>query len=385
MTLIEEEEIAVMVKKTLADALPLSNTPGPVDVTGEGGVAALSLLYIDARGDLFIKEQQNQPLVWDGTDVTIGATNSEYVKISGTGLQFFNGTIERFRIDIPSNDLIFYGDAGEAFFSVQQEDATGDPFINLDATALASDGDAHMSLQSNLDTIFTLSADEDNNNTGDAKITFRIGGASGGAKAGIYVDASESDVFKIESNQSRIELSNAAKRIDLENTDIFSIADQASKVAPGANHSGLTSINGELYAVDAGGTETIIIPHEVGEWTPTIEQSSVAFDGGYTYQFGDYVKIGSLVQASCWIRVAGSSGGSGTVSITGLPFAQNENQYQQVGPVGYNDGLSAALCTRGWVDGSKFTIIDSGITGSNYSGAVGGGELCFTVIYTTDG
>ena len=260
MTLIEEEEIAVMVKKTLADALPLSNTPGPVDVTGEEGFAALSLLYIDARGDLFIKEQQNQPLVWDGTDVTIGATNSEYVKISGTGLQFFNGSTERFRIDIPSNDLIFYGDAGEAFFSVQQEDTDGDPFINLDATALASDGDAHMSLQSNLDTIFTLSADEDNNNTGDAKITFRIGGVSGGAKAGIYVDASESDVFKIESDQSRIELSNAAKRIDLENTDIFSIADTSSPVSPGANHSGLVSKSGKLYAVDSGGNETQLTP-----------------------------------------------------------------------------------------------------------------------------
>ena len=214
MTLIKEdndpltthEEIAEIVKKTLTDALPLSNTPGPVDVAGEEGFAALSLLYLDARGDLFIKDQQNQPLVWDGTDVTIGATNSEYVKISGTGLQFFNGSTERFRIDIPSNDLIFYGDAGEAFFSVQQADVSGDPFINLDATALASNGDAHMSLQSNLNSIFTLSGDEDNNNTGDARITFSIGTA---AKAGIYVDASDSDAFKIESNDGGLNFNNA--------------------------------------------------------------------------------------------------------------------------------------------------------------------------------
>ena len=91
MTLIEEEEIAVIVKKTLADALPLSNTPGPVDVTGEEGFAALSLLYIDARGDLFIKEQQNQPLVWDGTDVTIGPTNSEHITISPSAIDFKDG------------------------------------------------------------------------------------------------------------------------------------------------------------------------------------------------------------------------------------------------------------------------------------------------------
>jgi hypothetical protein len=259
MTLIEEEEIAVMVKKTLADALPLSNIPGPVDVTGEEGFAALSLLYIDARGDLFIKEQQNQPLVWDGTDVTIGATNSEYVKISGTGLQFFNGTIERFRIDIPSNDLIFYGDAGEAFFSVQQEDTGGDPFINLDATALASDGDAHMSLQSNLNSIFTLSADEDNNNTGDARITFRTGAA---AKAGIYVDASDNDIFRVESGHAEMHFSNIAERIDIESTNLFAITNRDAKIIPGSGRAGLTTILGELWATDEGGNETLLSPHD---------------------------------------------------------------------------------------------------------------------------
>lgn len=89
MTLNEEEEVAVIVKKTLADALPLSNTPGPVDVTGEEGFAALSLLYLDARGDLFIKEQQNQPLVWDGADITIGPTNSDHITIDTTSIKFF--------------------------------------------------------------------------------------------------------------------------------------------------------------------------------------------------------------------------------------------------------------------------------------------------------
>ena len=248
-----------VVKEVLANATVMDSTPGPVNVSAEKGWTSMSLLYIDPNGDLFLKEQQNQPLVWDGTDVTIGATDSAYAKISGTGLQFFDGSTERFRIDIPSNDLIFYGDAGEAFFSVQQEDTGGDPFINLDATALASNGDAHMSLQSNLNTIFTLSADEDNNNTGDARITFRIGTA---ARAGIYVDASDDDSFVLTSNIVHMSFSNIADRIDIGSTDIFAIADQASKIAPGANHSGLTSISGELYAVDAGGTETIISPHD---------------------------------------------------------------------------------------------------------------------------
>mgnify|MGYP003148758579 CR=1 FL=1 len=209
-----------------------------------------------------------------------------------------------------------------------------------------------------------------------------------GVNGALRIDMSDSNAFIMESNQASIKFSQAAKRIDLENTDIFSIADQASKVAPGANHSGLTSINGELYAVDAGGTETIIIPHEVGEWTPTIEQSSSSFDATYVIQRGDYVKIGSLVQATCFIRVSGTSSGSGTVSILGLPFADNEDDYQQVGVIGYND-VFANSCTRAWVNGSKMTIIDGAgtpitPTQSNYSGTVGAGDFSLTVTYTTD-
>ena len=328
MTLIEEEEIAVMVKKTLADALPIGNTPGPVDVTGEEGFAALSLLYIDARGDLFIKEQQNQPLVWDGTDVTIGATNSEYVKISGTGLQFFCGSIERFRIDIPNNDLIFYGSAGEAFFSVQQADSGGGPFLHMDATALASDTDVGMSMSSSGNASFILSADEDNDNAGDPKIGWRINSIE---KAGIFVDASDNDYFKIQSNDGEIiflqnaaikcasianfeitddtaavfvadcsgsgdaslqlqisgstkgqmyvdnddndifrvestlaemHFSNTAKRIDIESTNLFAITNQNDKIIPGGGRSGLTTISGDLYAVNEGGTETQISAHD---------------------------------------------------------------------------------------------------------------------------
>ena len=259
MTLNEEEEVAVIVKKTLADALPLSNTPGPVDVTGEEGFAALSLLYLDARGDLFIKEQQNQPLVWDGTDVTIGATNSEYVKISGAGLQFFNGTIERFRIDIPSNDLIFYGDAGEAFFSVQQADSAGGPFLHMDATALASDTHASMSMSSSGNASFILSADEDNDNAGDPKIGWRINSIEKGA---IYVDASDNDIFLILSSQAEMHFSNIASRIDIEETNLFAITNRSAKIVPGSGRAGLTTISGELWATDEGGNETLLSPHD---------------------------------------------------------------------------------------------------------------------------
>jgi len=188
-------------------------------------------------------------------------------------------------------------------------------------------------------------------------------------------------------------------------TSLDYLLKNSSSTTPGHLHTTLGTITtgvwtGTTIAVANGGTGATtasaartalglgtasLEDYEEGTWTPTIEQTGGGgFDGGYSYQFGDYVKIGKVVTASCWVRVAGSSGGSGTVSVLGLPFAKNQNDYQHVGVIGYNDAL-ALNCVRGWVNASKFTIVDTGRTGGNYSGAVAGGELCFTVIYTTDG
>lgn len=247
MTLIEEEEIAVIVKKTLADALPISNTPGPVDVTGEGGFAALSLLYLDARGDLFIKEQQNQPLVWDGTDVTIGPTNSNHVKISGTGFQFFNGTSD--------NAVAEFG------LDLFTDDNTYPVYGVLADSAGIDDKNAGALFKGELNAHIRLWADNAENGLSDPVITFGLTSSSAyAAKGAIRVDNSDGASFKIESSQASIKFSQAAKRIDLESTDIFSIADRSSTVSPGANHSGLVSISGKLWAVDSGGVATQLTP-----------------------------------------------------------------------------------------------------------------------------
>ena len=135
-------------------------------------------------------------------------------------------------------------------------------------------------------------------------------------------------------------------------------------------------------------TTQALTDYEEGEWTPGIEQSSSAFNGTMSYQRGDYVKIGCLVHASCWIRVSGTSTGSGTVSVTGLPFANNEDDYQQVAVIGYNNTL-ATNCTRAWVTSTKMVITDPGPTNGNYSGTVtdagSTSDLSLTVTYTTDG
>ena len=81
-----------VVKEVLANATVMDSTPGPVNVSAEEGWTSMSLLYIDPNGDLFLKEQQNQPVTWDGTDITIGPTNSEHIAISSSAIDFKDGT-----------------------------------------------------------------------------------------------------------------------------------------------------------------------------------------------------------------------------------------------------------------------------------------------------
>ena len=110
MTLLEEEEISAIVKKTLSSGLPLTNAPGPSEVSAEEGFSGLSLLYLDARGDLFIKDQQNQPMLWDGDSVTIGPTSGEHLALGASAITFKKDTAELLTLSVDSaKQVISFG------------------------------------------------------------------------------------------------------------------------------------------------------------------------------------------------------------------------------------------------------------------------------------
>ena len=312
-----------------------------------------------------------------------GYTPASEVLGSRNAMEFMNSslsTIQTFfarmiQLDPEENEL--FGETGREVngFRLTTEDEPAG--VDHDtAISIRSDHIANLSIQSG-----KASTSDALLNMGTWDSTLGIWGRSGALR----IDMSDSNAFIIESNQSAIHFSQAAKRIDLGNTDIFSIADQASKVAPGANHSGLTSINGELYAVDASGTETIIIPHEEGTWTPVIVRAGTAFNGTYSTQVGDYVRIGDVVHASCLIELSGvTTSGSGNIQITGLPFAKNQDDYQHIALIGYNDIFGDPV-TRAYHIGSGMQIIPDGVTQGNYSGVISTGYLAITTTYTTDG
>ena len=145
------------------------------------------------------------------------------------------------------------------------------------------------------------------------------------------------------------------------------------------NGGGLT-FNGDTAAANA------LDDYEEGTWTPAIGSS-----GGSTPNYttsvatADYVKIGKIVHASFLIVVTGvtDNGGSGNKIVTGLPFSQNQNAYQQVGVIGYNDVWGDAV-DRMYITGSNLTIIPTGVTQSNYGGVITTGYFSGSITYSTD-
>lgn len=79
--------------------------------------------------------------------------------------------------------------------------------------------------------------------------------------------------------------------------------------------------------------------YEEGTWTPTFTAGTTNPTVTYQVNVGSYVKIGKLVYVSCRLRVATVSGGSGVLSISGLPFGglANDNSFG-AGALAYKNG-----------------------------------------------
>jgi hypothetical protein len=87
-----------------------------------------------------------------------------------------------------------------------------------------------------------------------------------------------------------------------------------------------TSGNGIDFSATAGaGTSELLSDYEEGTFSPTYTTSGTDFDSvSYVVVYGNYVKIGTLVYATGFIRTSSITVGSasGTVRIGGLPFAR---------------------------------------------------------------
>ena len=81
---------------------------------------------------------------------------------------------------------------------------------------------------------------------------------------------------------------------------------------------------GAGISVGSGGNSNVIDDYEEGTWTATLGGTgSAPTVSAYSYNSGHYTKIGRQVYAHIYVRVENGniSGGSGDLTIEGLPFA----------------------------------------------------------------
>jgi hypothetical protein len=84
--------------------------------------------------------------------------------------------------------------------------------------------------------------------------------------------------------------------------------------------------------------------YEEGTWTPVIGGSGGTSGQTYTTQAGSYIKIGSMVWASCDVLLSAKGSITGNLEIHGLPFtAANAAQAQYGGAVAYWNSTSSSF------------------------------------------
>lgn len=97
-------------------------------------------------------------------------------------------------------------------------------------------------------------------------------------------------------------------------------------------------LSGGAY-IGGTGSANYLDDVETGNWTPVYGGASVAPTVTYTRQKGSYVKVGNLVHVQGRISTSTTSGGSGSLRITGLPFTNiNQQDHYSTLHISYNVG-----------------------------------------------
>ena len=127
--------------------------------------------------------------------------------------------------------------------------------------------------------------------------------------------------------------------------------------------------------------------YEQGSCTITISTSNGGGNYAVNNTAGYYVKVGNVVTVSYYTStVAVTSAGSGTVTLSGLPFASfNSSHHYGVASFAHTN-LFAQSCTGGYLTTNGTTIYciqDGSTTGATMAGA-GSRYLMFSITYRTN-
>lgn len=149
----------------------------------------------------------------------------------------------------------------------------------------------------------------------------------------------------------------------------------------------------DFSATPGTGTSELLNDYEEGTWTPVISGTTVA--GTYQINAGvtrtTYTKVGRLVCASAYIVLAGAitGGGTGLLSITGLPFAKGAEiaAWGTVAFSGVDYAANSNLSCYFGTTASSSTILfwetndNAGVTLTSISGVSAGDIIGFSISY----
>jgi hypothetical protein len=337
----------------------LSSTPGIVD--GSNATA----ITIDSSERVGIGESSPDELLVIGGDVKIKSTNklhftntsdqtSIHAPASNT-MAFTTNSTERMRIDSSGNLLVgktSSGALGTAGFELAANDtlrATKSASAPVEFNRLSDDGEIAIFYKdtSKVGSIGTA---------GSALVL-------GNGNAGFYFNSSLSTVmpWNITNNTN---------------------SDAAIDIGQSANRFKDLYLSGGAY-IGGTGSANYLDDYEEGTWTPVVDGSTGTPTVSYVFRDATYVKVGRWIKLFCRIRMSSSSGGSGNLKITGLPFAINSNSDEAGGSIGLALGFST-LPTVLQVDDGSNSILVMADQGNNAITDLDWAYLYFNVDYLTN-
>ena len=71
----------------------------------------------------------------------------------------------------------------------------------------------------------------------------------------------------------------------------------------------------------SGSSNELLADYEEGSWTPIVTFGGNSSGQSYSYQIGQYVKVGRLVHIQCYVAFSSIGSSTGTAKIEGLPYA----------------------------------------------------------------
>jgi len=154
-----------------------------------------------------------------------------------------------------------------------------------------------------------------------------------------------------------------------------------------------TSGKGIDFSATAGtGTSELLDDYEEGTWTPTYTGSTSNPTITYDIRFGIYVKVGRLCHVVCRIRTDATSGGSGNLLLSGLPFnALSAATSSMSGGITVNraDSFTTNTPTYGVISNGNsyidlnYDIAANAVTTANLTNAVNSNTLIISLVYQT--